>query len=156
MRRLSRPFLLAGSFAIAALTACSDDPEEKLFGDLDPPTPNKLAGVWKNPVEEAGMVTEIRLEFTEDLIIGAVKCTPKSSKLSPVTVGGEIGWETNALEAASGQFTVANFTMVKSENGVHCEGGLRGGTWDFKIEELKLTLTTPDLPVALTYSKIGE
>jgi hypothetical protein len=154
--RLAFPCLVLAA-AVLALTACSDaPPEERLFEDLPEPTPNKLAGVYQAVITDAGMTTEIRLEFLEGSVEGAVKCTPKNPKYPTLTAGGSATMQTDALEAASGKITVDALTMEKTAEGVFCQAGLRAATYDFKVEELGLTLTTPNTPVALKYGKIGD
>ena len=153
---LSRLPLLAA--VLLASAACSDDPpEEALFeGEHDPPTPNKLRGLYKTVVEVSDMSTEVRLEFTDGALIGAVKCSPKSPALQPVSVGGQIPFQTDALDAADGQFTIDALNMEKSVNQTTCQGGLREGTYKFKLEEFRLTLSLSSVPSDIIYTKIGD
>jgi hypothetical protein len=133
-----------------------DPPDEALFGDLDPPTPNKLKGVYQAVIDEAGMSTEIRLQFDSGTLEGALHCTPKNPAYAPISVGSQIDLSTNDIDAASGTFTIDNFTMDKQVDVIDCQGGLRGGTYNFKVENLKLTLTLPGIAEPIIYGKIGD
>jgi hypothetical protein len=144
---------------LSSVAACSDEdvPEpEDLFGSRPAASPNKLHGLYKVVAEEASKSTEIRLWFGEDSLVGAARCTPVSDKFQPITVGGKIKLETDGLDSASGQFTIGTLTMAKNVDEFYCEAGLRAATYDFKVEELKLTLTTPILADPLVYAKIGD
>src|SRR5689334_19986348 len=103
--RFSLACLLLGALVLP-LAGCSDDPpEEKLFDDLPAPSPNKLAGVYQTIVTEAGMTTEIRLQFLDGSIEGALKCTPKNGHAA-LTVGGKSDMQTDALDGAKGKIAV--------------------------------------------------
>lgn len=158
--RIRFPWLIAlclfPSLGAGAAGCKSKSPAEKLFADLPDPTPNQLSGVYKTIVEDAGLTTEIHLQFDSGTLTGAVHCTPKNPAFAPVEVDGSIGFDTNALDQASGQFTVGDFQMEKMTDNVDCFGGLRGGTYDFKVEGLKLTLTTKSIPQPIIYTKIGD
>jgi hypothetical protein len=155
MRSPASPCLVV--LALLTLTACkSKSPDDKLYGDLDPPTPNTLKGVYQTVVTDEGMSTEIRLDFEKDTLLGAVRCTPKNPALGEVSVDGQTDLQTDALDAATGQFTVAAFSMEKTVDTTFCQGGLRAATYDFKVEDLKLTLTTKEISEPLVYGKIGQ
>src|SRR5215470_1681148 len=109
MRLVASPSGLFGLLALAVLglstTVCGckkDPPDEALFGDLDPPTPNTLKGVYQAIIDDAGMTTEIRLQFDKDKLEGAIHCTPKNKAYPPISVGGQIDLSTNDLDAAAG------------------------------------------------------
>src|SRR5262249_30096583 len=97
-----------------------------------------------------------KLEFKEGTLAGRVNCTPKSPKLQPVSVEGSTNLQTDALDQAAGKFTVEAFSMEKTVGEFYCQGGLRAGTYDFKIVDLKLTLTLPNVSEPIIYTKIGD
>jgi hypothetical protein len=142
--------------ALVACTGCSDTPQE-LFEELDDPTPNKLDGVFRTVVEEAGMTTEVRLRFTSDKIIGIARCTPKNPKFPPIDAEGETAASIEGLDGAEGSFTVdPAWEMTKIATPISCIAGLRRGTHEFKIEEFKMTVRAPDVIEPIIYTKIGD
>jgi hypothetical protein len=144
-------------FLVLTICGCKKDPpEDALYGSLDPPDPNKLQGVYQLIVSDGGQTTEIRLDFEKDTLSGGVKCTPKNPAYAQITVGGSVALDTGVLEAASGKFTIESFQMEKLEDPIDCQGGLRGGTYSFKVEDLKLTLTLDGVPEPIIYGKLGQ
>jgi hypothetical protein len=152
--RIHLPCVLA--LCVTAAGCKSKSPDQRLFGDLPDPTPNQLSGVYNTIVDTAGLTTEIRLQFDGGTLSGAVHCTPKNPAFAAVDVDGAIGLDTGAIDQASGQFTVGDFQMEQLTDNVDCFGGLRGATYDFKVEGLKLTLTTKSIPEPIIYTKIGD
>ncbi len=154
-----RPFSAAAVACFLSIVGCSDeaalDPET-LFGDQRAPSPNRLRGVYKTVVEEPGVDVEIRLRFGEGFLAGAVMCTPTSKNYPPVSTDGKVEMETGSIDNAAGQFTIPTLTMEKTVDPILCQAAIRGATYDFKLEELKLTLTLPGTQVELVYTKIGD
>jgi hypothetical protein len=146
----------AAAFATILLaTACSSDDPSELFGDQDAPTPNVLKGVYKLNVDEPGASIEVRLRFNEDEIIGAVRCVSKAEGGGTLEAGGTVAFDGD-VEAQEGSFTIAALVLEKNAPPFYCQAGLRAGTYDFKLEELKLTLTAKDVVTPIIYAKIGD
>lgn len=164
---LARHTLVALTAALA-VAACSDDPDpsspEGLFGALPAPTINKLRGVFMNTVEDASSTVEIRLRFTNGSIAGAGRCTYKSGTSgaaphAPILVGGSLdvpALDDPTLDAAAGKFTMGDLSFQKTEGTTICQAGLRGASYDFKVEEDLLTLSIPNSTLTLPFKKIGD
>jgi hypothetical protein len=156
----SRPILFAAVALLLSLTGCAAkkdllDPGN-LFGDADPATPNKLRGVYQLLSTDGNSNIEIRLRFTDHYVVGAIKCVPINPKFGPLDVGDKVNMGTDDLDAATGKFSVDTLSMTKDEDPIICEGGLVGDTYDFKVEDLRLTLKRPSVVTPVVYSKIGD
>ncbi len=149
----SAKFLTVAAVLFTAV-ACSEDTQSKgeaLFEELDPPSPNKLRGVYNSTAEVSSAETvEIRLRFTDDVLLGASKCIKHNAP--QVIATGETDLSTGGLDAATGKLTVQELVMKKD----FCEGGLPAGTYNFKVEEDKLTLWVEGSLNERTYKKIGD
>lgn len=150
--------------ALVVLSACSSDPStsddpptpapETLFDSLPAASPNKLRGVWSTTQEQAGGTIEIRIRFIEKYIVGAAKCSPKAG--DAVIAGGTIGLDTTALDAANGKVTIGSLVMDKKTDTVQCQAQVPGGSYDFTVEDAKLTLTMPNAAGSLQLAKVGD
>lgn len=138
------------------LGCSSDEDPEALFEELDDPTPNVLRGIYRVIVEDGNLTTDLRLRFTEDTLVGAAKCMPKNPAFSPMEVEATSAMSATNLGGAEGDLTVDALDAVKEQRGLFCQLGFRAGTYKYKLEELKLTLTSPDIAVPLIYEKIGD
>jgi hypothetical protein len=154
--------------AIVALTVgssgCASDEEEPppppspetLFDTLPPPSPNKLRGVYMVSVEQSGGTVEIRIRFTDGYVVGAGKCTFKDASIEPIITGGSVRAAISSLDAATGKVTVPDLQFEKKTDRAICQAGLQGAEYDYKVEEDKLTLTSPKSVGELTFKKIGD
>jgi len=165
-----KTFFFLTSFALM-VGACSSDADsessssttgpapETLFDTLPAPTPSKLRGVYQSTVEQPSGTVEIRLRFTEGNVVGAGKCTYKTAGVEPITVGGSVGvaaLDAATLDAASGKLTITTLDFQKTVGQATCRAGLQGGSFDFKVEEDKLTLSMPNAVNSLSFKKIGD
>lgn len=151
------------ALAVGSSGCASDDeepppppPPETLFDTLPPPSPNKLRGVYMVSVEQSSGTVEIRIRFTDGYVVGAGKCTFKDESIEPILAGGSVRAEISALDAPTGKVTVPNLQFEKKTDRAVCQAGLQGAAYDFKVEEDKLTLTTPASVGELTFKKIGD
>jgi hypothetical protein len=156
-QRMMATVLLLLSSSVAA--GCAQDTQEKgeaLFDDLDPPSFNRLRGVYTTTVDLSPAETiEIRLRFTDDVIIGASKCTKSGIT---VIATGEAELSTGAIDAATGTVTLDDLLMSRPYapgRADLCEAGLRAATYNFRVEEDKLTLWVEG-EMKRTYRKIGD
>jgi hypothetical protein len=140
---------------LLAGTACSSDDPSDLFEGQDTPTPNVLKGVYKLNIDEPGATIEIRLRFKSDEIVGAVRCTSKAEGGGTLEAGGTVPFDGDA-DAAAGSFTIDALVLEKNAPPFYCQAGLRAGTYDFKVEEFKLTLTTQEVVEPIIYAKVGD
>lgn len=143
-------------FSISIAGCSEDDSPDALFSPDDPPTPNILRGTYRLIVDEPGLTTEVRLRFTDDAVAGAARCDSKAKKGSTVIIGGDVELHTDALDEASGRFDVVDLVLDKNVGDISCQAGLRAGTYDFQVEDLRLSLTSKDLPAPLIYEKVGQ
>jgi hypothetical protein len=161
------PLLLLAS-STALLLGCSSDSDsdspappapESLFDNLPGPSPNKLRGVYQTTVEQASGTVEIRLRFTQGYVVGAGKCTYKTAGVEPITVGGSVtvdALDNATLDAATGKVTIQTLNFQKTVGNATCQAGLQGASYDFKVEEDKLTLSVPGAINSLSFKKIGD
>lgn len=163
---LSLSLLILSTTSVSvSLVGCSSDSSdtpapqpETLFDNLPAPSPNKLRGVYMSTVEQPSGTVEIRLRFTEGYVVGAGKCTFKAAGVDPIVAGGSVSvsLDNATLDAATGKLTMSNLTFQKTVGNATCQAGLQGASYDFKVEEDKLTLTAAGAVGALSFKKIGD
>lgn len=149
--RSAKYMAAAALLFLAACTQTTQEKGESLFEGLDPPTLNKLRGVYSSTANVSSSETvEIRLRFTDGSVIGAGKCVKTGA--APVVATAEAVLDTSALDAPTGKLSVQELLMKKDT----CEAGLPAATYDFKVEEDKLTLWIQGQTNERIYKKIGD
>jgi hypothetical protein len=138
---------------LLSLTACSDD-EPGLFDGQAPATPNVLHGVYNLDIDDAGATIQVRLKFRDGSIDGGVRCTSKANGQT-LEATGSVPLSAD-LNAATGSFTIEALVLQKDAPPFFCQAGLRAGKYDFKVEELRLTLNQEGVVTPLIYAKVGD
>lgn len=153
-------FALVSSLVIG----CSSDDDGKppppdhevVFGSLQPPTPNKLSGVWEtNTTLADGTQVSTRILFMESYAVGAARCIPQDRSRSLVA-GGAADLETTALALASGTLKMKALNFSARDGNLSCAIALAGNTYDFSIVERKLTLAASNSPTSVAFEKVGD
>ncbi len=159
--RGAKMFVAAAILFLSA--ACSENTQEKgesLFEDLDPPTLNVLRGVYSATIDiPPAESVEIRVRFTDGSIIGASKCVRAGE---PVVIAtAEAGIDTGGLDAATGKVAIQELLMKRDTQTANgrlfvCEAGIAAATYDFKVEDDKLTLWIPGTKTERVFKKVGD
>jgi hypothetical protein len=151
----------AASLLVLAACSSSDDgsapPDPvKNFDPLPAATPGKLRGVWETKQEQAQGTIEVRIKFTDGFAVAAARCTYTVAGAPPAILAGtSVSLTTTALDAPTGTFTIPAIEFQKQDGQAVCLLKVAGSTYDFKVEDTKLSATGAGVALP-QLTKVGD